>query len=112
MIVVLRMTPHDVHVAADGVAGLALIERVRPEVVFADIAMPGLGGLQLVSALTSRAHLAHIPVVMFTALSDPKTRAEAQRLGAAGYVVKGVGWGDLQAEIQKHIGPTPLGEKT
>jgi CheY-like chemotaxis protein len=66
--VTLRPTPYDVHVAADGIAALALIERVRPEVVFADVAMPGLDGLQLVSALKAGPHLAHIPVVMLTAL--------------------------------------------
>jgi CheY-like chemotaxis protein len=102
--VVLRVTPHDVYVAADGVAGLALIERVRPEVVFADIAMPGLGGLQLVSALTSRPHLAHIPVVMFTALVQREQREEADRQGVAGYLTKPFSPAELRASVEAFAG--------
>src|SRR2546421_1186284 len=102
--VVLRTTRYDVHVAADGIAGLALIERVRPEVVFADISMPGLGGLQLVSALTSRAHLAHIPVVMFTALVQREQREEADRQGVAGYLTKPFSPADLRASVDAFAG--------
>jgi len=83
-----------------------------PDLIILDVMMPGTSGMEVLKSVRREPRTAAVRVVMFTALSDPKTRAEAQRLGAIGYVVKGVGWADLQAEIQKHIGPTPLAEKT
>jgi CheY-like chemotaxis protein len=102
--VTLRTTPYDVHVAADGIAGLALIERVRPEVVFADVAMPGLDGLQLVSALKAGPHLAHIPVVMLTALVQREQREEADRQGVAGYLTKPFSPAELRASVDAFAG--------
>jgi CheY-like chemotaxis protein len=102
--VTLRTTPYDVHVAADGIAGLALIERVRPEVVFADVAMPGLDGLQLVSALKARPHLAPIPVVLLTALVQREHRQEADRQGVAGYLTKPFSPAELRASVDAFAG--------
>lgn len=97
--------------ARGAVDALAAADGNLPDLVILDVMMPGMNGLEVLKSVRRDARTAAVAVVMFTALSDAKTRAEAQRLGATGYVVKGIGWGDLQAEIQKHIGPTALGEK-
>jgi DNA-binding response OmpR family regulator len=46
----LRSTTHDVHIAEDGKEGLVLIERVRPDVVFGDVAMPPMDGFEMADA--------------------------------------------------------------
>jgi CheY-like chemotaxis protein len=102
--VTLRTTPYDVYVAADGLAGLALIERVQPEAVFADVAMPRLDGLQLVSALKARPHLAPIPVVLLTALVQREHRQEADRQGVAGYLTKPFSPAELRASVDAFAG--------
>jgi two-component system, chemotaxis family, chemotaxis protein CheY len=102
--VALRTTPYDVYVAADGLAGLALIERVEPEAVFADVAMPGLDGLQLVSALKTRPHLAPIPVVLLTALVQRQHREEVDRQGVAGYLTKPFSPAELRASVDAFAG--------
>lgn len=52
--VMLRSSAHTVHMAPDGQTGLALIEQVRPDLIFTDVSMPGLDGLELCDALKSR----------------------------------------------------------
>ena len=46
----LELEGHVVHVAYDGLAGLALIEAVAPDVVFCDIGLPGMDGFQVARA--------------------------------------------------------------
>lgn len=51
--------------------------------------MPDIDGMALLRVIRREARLGGVPVVMFSALSDPAVRDEARRLGAQGYVVKG-----------------------
>lgn len=44
----------------DGIEALAALERVRPDVFFLDIQMPGLGGLEVAERLNGRAHVVFI----------------------------------------------------
>jgi len=97
--VVLRVSGHELHFAPDGTAGLALIERVLPDIVFTDMAMPGLNGLQLSDALRARPHLAHIPIVFLTA-SVQRTQVQAgYRHGALDYLIKPFSSAELRAKV-------------
>jgi CheY-like chemotaxis protein len=100
----LRATAHEVLLAADGTEGLALIERERPDLVFTDVAMPGLDGFQLVAAVKARPDLAHIPVVLMTATSDAEQLAEGYRQGATGYLAKPFSAAALRAKIDELLG--------
>ncbi|MFM9107497.1 MAG: response regulator [Chloroflexota bacterium] len=51
--------------ADDGFAALAAIERERPDLVLADVMMPGLSGIDLVRRLGERQ--TRLPVVLFSA---------------------------------------------
>ena len=66
----LRGTDHTLLFAADGEEGLALIERERPDVVFTDLWMPGIDGLELRRRLRAQAPLADIPVILVTGAAD------------------------------------------
>src|SRR5579883_406575 len=77
----LRSTTHEVHLAADGAEGLALIERERPDLVFTDVSMPNVDGYQLADALKARPDLAHIPIIIMTASGDQEQLAEALGTG-------------------------------
>ncbi len=100
----LRGTAHDVSIADDGDAGLALIERERPDLVFTDVSMPGLDGLQLTDALRARPHLAAIPVVVISAAVQREQREEAQQRRVAGYLTKPFSPSALRALIDATIG--------
>ncbi len=47
--------------AEDGVSGLALVKRTLPDIVFADIEMPGMDGLEMTEALAKSPGTSHIP---------------------------------------------------
>src|SRR5205823_4214058 len=94
-----RTGGHDVYIADDGAAGLALIDRERPDVILTDIAMPGLNGLELIKALQARPELAQIPVLLITASAQRTELAAGLRHGVAGYVTKPFRTADLRAAV-------------
>lgn len=99
--VALRSTPHEIHIAGDGVEGLELIERERPDVVFTDISMPVLDGLQLINELKARPHLKHIPVVVITASVQRHQMEEAYRHKIAGHLNKPFSVHDLRTKVER-----------
>ncbi len=99
--VALRASSHVVHIAPDGNEGLRLIERERPHVVFTDVSMPGLDGLQLCDILKSRPDLAHIPIILLTASIQRVQVEEAYRHGVVDCFTKPFSPADLRAKVAK-----------
>jgi CheY-like chemotaxis protein len=95
----LRSTAHDVHIAEDGRNGLDLIEKVRPDVVFSDVAMPEMDGFQLADAMHARPNLAHIPIVFMTASVQREQIDECFRHGAAGHLAKPFTMAELRSRV-------------
>jgi len=71
--------------APDGARAVALARELKPDVVFMDIEMPGMGGIEA-AGLIAGEHLA--PVVMVTAFSQAGLVEQAAKAGAMAYVVK------------------------
>ena len=102
----LRSGGYPAGAAADGEAGLRAMRAERPALVLLDVSMPGLSGLGVLRAARADASLAGVPVVMLTANGDPGTRAEAERLGARGFLQKGLDWpGSLWRVVGQVLGP-------
>ncbi|MCG6537531.1 MAG: response regulator, partial [Syntrophales bacterium LBB04] len=73
--------------------------RQLPKVIFLDIKLPKLNGLEVLKTIKSDEHLHHIPVVMLTSsVEDPDIKA-AYELGANSYVVKPVDFGNFSETI-------------
>ena len=98
----LRSTTHDVHVAEDGKRGLDLIERVRPDIVFSDVAMPVMDGFELADAMRAMPDIAHIPIVFMTASVQREQIEECFRHGAAGHLAKPFTMADLRARVAQY----------
>lgn len=94
-----RSTTHEVHIAEDGKLGFALIERVRPDVVFSDVAMPEMDGFELADAMHARPDLAHIPIVFMTASVQREQVEACFRHGAAGHLAKPFTMAELRARV-------------
>ena len=95
----LRSSTHDVHVAGDGKEGLDLIAKLRPDVVFSDVAMPEMNGFELADAMRARPDLAHIPIVFMTASVQREQIDECFRHGAAGHLAKPFTMAELRTRI-------------
>jgi DNA-binding response OmpR family regulator len=81
-----------VHSAVDGLAGLALIRKTRPDAILLDIKMPKMNGYQLCTALQNDPATAAIPILVMTGLTSEDgtqpDRVWRDRLGVADFVSK------------------------
>ncbi len=88
--------------AADGKAGLLEILRTRPDIVFCDIHMTPISGLELLKQLRAVKipDLAATPVIMLTADAGNEAVLGAKTLMANGYLVKPVSLNALKTRIE------------
>ena len=89
--------------AEDGVLGLAALERHRPDVIFLDVEMPGMSGLEVARHASGRCH-----VVFVTAYSQ--YAVAAFDAGAVDYVLKPFNAERLAvacARLQERLGSRP-----
>ena len=84
-----RMLSSDFDVVAavpDGVSAVAEAERLRPDLLVLDIAMPGLNGIAAATRLKESGSTAK--VVLVTNMRDREFVQESLALGEVGFVVK------------------------
>ncbi len=74
--------------AGDGVEGLSVLDNGAVDIVFSDVNMPNMGGIDFVKAIRGRADGAEVPIVMVTTEGGQDAMGEAKDAGASGYVVK------------------------
>lgn len=74
--------------APDGVQGLELARRHRPDLILLDVMLPGLDGFEVCRRLGAQAETALIPVLVLTARGEEMDRVVGLSLGADDYVVK------------------------
>ena len=84
----LQLEGYRVAVASDGVAGLEMARALMPDVTLLDIHVPQLDGLQVLAALREDKATQDLLVVVCSEDDNPQLIKEAQRLGAAAYLVK------------------------
>ena len=75
--------------AEDGDEAARLTEALRPDLVLLDISMPKGGGIAALGRIQQMPDPPH--VAMLTASEDEADLLQAMRLGALGYILKGVG---------------------
>ena len=102
----------EVHVAADGPAGVELCERVRPDLVVLDVMLPGLDGLEVCRRIQrDRA----VPVLMLTARGEEADVLVGLGVGADDYMTKPFSPRELVARIRALLRrverrPAPAGQ--
>jgi len=74
--------------AYDGVSGLELIKREKPDIVILDITMPELDGRDVLIQLKKNEDTKSIPVIMLTVKSEPFDVDYGMELGADDYLPK------------------------
>ncbi|GFE67395.1 hybrid sensor histidine kinase/response regulator [Chroococcus sp. FPU101] len=73
------------------------------DIVFCDIEMPRMNGLELLSNLLKDEQLSHIPIAMLTSRGAERHRSVAAKLGASGYFTKPYTEKDLLDAAQRMI---------
>ncbi|HEY3244927.1 MAG TPA: hybrid sensor histidine kinase/response regulator [Phycisphaerae bacterium] len=85
---ILESAGYRVQTAVDGLDGFRLLKTETFDLVVSDIEMPRLNGFELTAKLRSDPHLAHLPVVLVTALESREHRERGVDVGANAYIVK------------------------
>lgn len=74
--------------AGDGLEGVKLAKKLKPDVILQDLHMPGTSGLEALPLLREEAPQAQI--IMLTVSEDAEDLLEALRIGARGYLLKNI----------------------
>lgn len=71
--------------AADGLQAVEYAQTMKPDVIFMDIEMPQMNGLDATKLIIERAPT---PVILLTAHDNPRYIVEASVIGAVGFIAK------------------------
>ena len=72
----------------NGDDAIARARQERPDLILADVVMPGKSGYEVCEAIKADPNLRHIPVLLLTGTFEAFDEARAARVGAAGHVAK------------------------
>jgi CheY-like chemotaxis protein len=95
------MLGHEVAVARDGVEGVQLALKRRPDLVVTDVIMPNMDGPEMLMELRRRPETRDVPVIALTALADARTQTRMASLGVVGFLAKPYSLRDLAQEIDR-----------
>ncbi len=78
----------DINDATNGFTGLFAMERVLPDLILLDVAMPTMNGDTMLEMMRSNEQLKDIPVIMMISTTDHKVLPRLTALGVSGMVKK------------------------
>lgn len=85
--------------AADGRAGIADYERIRPDIVIVDLRLPSLGGIDTIKAIRRIDEGARM--IAITSYSGDAEMRRALDAGALGLLLKGASGGEVVAAVRR-----------
>jgi PAS domain S-box-containing protein len=93
----------EVTAVADGTAALASVIERKPDLVLADVMMPGLDGFELLRALRADDRFKTIPMILLSARAGEESRVEGLEAGADDYLTKPFSARDLVTRVESHV---------
>ncbi len=78
----------EVVTVGDGDSALLKISEAAPDLIMADVNMPGQNGYQICEAVKQNDDLKHIPVILLVGSFEPFDEDEAKRVGADDFMTK------------------------
>ena len=103
MRLVLEPEGYEVIEASDGDAALVAARDLRPDLVFLDLNIPGMSGVEVLAALKAVPETAEIRVIVVTATGE-EARERMLKLGADGFFTKPFGPLALLRTVERALG--------
>lgn len=94
---------YDVITATNGQEALDKAASESPDLVLLDVMMPGMDGFEVCQKIKSNMDLAHIPVVMVTALTDTQDKVRGLESGADDFLSKPIDDTALMARVRSLV---------
>jgi CheY-like chemotaxis protein len=88
--VLLRQLGHEVQTAYDGPSAVSIARRMRPDLVFLDLALPGFDGIRVAEEIRADFTFNKTLVVALTGFASDYDRTRAHAAGVDLYLVKPV----------------------
>ena len=84
----LRKGNYGVTVASTGEEGMEKINEAGIDLILLDLILPKFDGFEILKKVRESENLKHIPVIVFSNLSEEKDIKKAESLGATDFMVK------------------------
>lgn len=97
----------ELHIASDGIVGLAMYGQLQPELLIVDILLPGIDGATLITSLRSQPQFANSRLIVVTSLDEAQREPYAFALKGLPVVHKPRLVMDLPNLLQQALAPPP-----
>ncbi len=95
---------YSVRVAVDGMDGYEKAhEQPRPDLIIADVTMPGIDGIAMVQRIRTSEELRRVPVIFFTGQTPPERAAVCLSVGTFAYLSKTCEAGMLEDAVKRAL---------
>jgi CheY-like chemotaxis protein len=87
--------------AKSGEQALEQLLYLKPDIIFLDLHMPGMGGLECLAAIKRLPGVQHIPVNLHSSVMTAELRGQGMRLGASACFEKSASISELADMLQE-----------
>ena len=94
---------YDVLTATNGLDALEIIKTEKLDLILLDAMMPDMDGFEVCRRIKADPNLAHIPVIMLTALEESRNRVKGLKVGADDFITKPINDLVLMARVRAHL---------
>lgn len=109
----LKNAGHDVRIAADGAAALAMIRSDMPDLVITDVMMPVMDGFEFCRQCKADPQLKHLPVILYSNdYIDSNEQRLGLELGACRYLIKPAPPNELTSLVAEVLEQNPSSEQS
>jgi CheY-like chemotaxis protein len=91
--------------AEDAIAGVKKSQTEQPSMIFMDLCLPGLDGVEATRKIKADSRTASIPVVIYSVMGNESIRDAASEAGVSAYFVKPLRTTVLKDVIERFAGP-------
>lgn len=95
---------HIAVVAVNGQEGLKALDNNKIDLIFSDVNMPVMGGLEMVAEIKENNSLKFIPIVMLTTESNPELKSKGKALGVKAWLLKPFNKSKFLVALEKLLG--------
>ena len=105
------LSSYEVHEAASGEEGLAVVTTLRPDAIIVDGVLPGIDGAAVIRRLKLDMTLRSTPCLLLTAAEGSDEELRALEAGADSYVRKSEDLGVIQVRLAALLRNAPAGDR-
>ncbi len=100
---VLGSKGYDVHVASNGLEGIALARDKKPQLILMDINLPDMDGREITTRLRGLPNFSNTPIVALTANTSPGSRELALAAGCTGFLTKPINVSEFPQQVKDYL---------